>query len=299
MKRSKAFTLVELLVVIAIIGILVGMLLPAVQMVREAARRTTCLNNMRQIGLALINYESSYTRLPPGWTTENHSVPIGNPGWGWSAKILPFMEAQNLRDQLNFDLPITHSSHQQWIQTQLPFYMCPSDPAQEILNLDTHIDGHTHPVMGALHDPHDPEEHGDLWVSRSNYSGVFGNSHIDENPAQGNGAFFANRALRFSDFTDGLSNTLIVGERRNDQAAISWVGVVADVDEPAARIVGSADHAPNDKQGHFEDFRSYHPAGVNMVLGDGSGHFVTESVDEYVFQGLASRSGGEVVSIED
>ena len=94
MKRRNAFTLVELLVVIAIIGILIGMLLPAVQMVRESARRTQCLNNIRQIGLGLLNYEGSMEEFPPGWITENLAEPIGETGWGWSAAILPHMEAE-------------------------------------------------------------------------------------------------------------------------------------------------------------------------------------------------------------
>ena len=312
MNRKKGFTLVELLVVIAIIGILIGMLLPAVQMVREAARRTTCLNNMRQIGLGLMNYESSLEEFPPGWTSDDITVPIGEAGWGWSARILPFMEAQNLRDRLDFNVAIDDHDHEVWIKTELPFYMCPSDPAQEIVNLNDHIEGHDHDdhddddhddYSGFLddddddHDDHD--DHGEFWVSRSNYSGVFGTTELEDGPALGNGAFLANRAIRLRDFTDGLSNTMIVGERRNDRGSVSWVGVVPWVDSPAARIVGVACHAPNDEHGHWEDFSSYHPAGVNVVLGDGSGHFVAETIDEGVFKALATRSGSEIVSIDD
>ncbi len=308
MIRKKGFTLVELLVVIAIIGILIGMLLPAVQMVREAARRTACLNNIRQIGLGLMNYESTFEMFPPGWTSGNINVPVGEPGWGWSAEILPYMEAGNLDDRLDFDVAIDAPGHAQWIQTSLPFYLCPSDPGQEIVNLNDHIEGHDHDdddddhgdFSGFDDDDHDDhDDHGELMVSRSNYSGVFGTTELDDGPANGNGAFQANRAIRLRDFTDGLSSTLIVGERRSDRGSVSWVGVVPWVDSPCARIVGVACHAPNDEHGHWEDFSSFHPAGINVVLGDGSGHFVRESIDEDVFKALATRSGREIVSIED
>lgn len=277
-RKTLGFTLVELLVVIAIIGILIAMLLPAVQQVREAARRTTCSNNMRQSGLALMNYESSHRRLPAGWQTSNPSIPIGDPGWGWSATILPFMEGQNIHDQIDFATPISDPLHTNIIQTSIPVFQCPSDPAPEIVDL------------GA------PDQ-AEFLVGRSNYSGVFGSNEIEDGPERGNGAFFANSKLTFSDLTDGLSNTMIVGERRNDFGAVSWVGVVPEISDSALRIVGIADHNPNHPDGHFEDFRSYHPAGVNVVLGDGSVHFVANSIEEEVFQALATRDGREVASI--
>ncbi|MDG2186414.1 MAG: DUF1559 domain-containing protein, partial [Mariniblastus sp.] len=145
--------------------------------------------------------------------------------------------------------------------------------------------------------------------SRSNYSGVFGSNEIHdlvEDGIHGNGTFFVNnRSTKLRDFLDGQSNTIIVGERRNSEGAISWVGVVKQtedgdqIDEAVARIVGSTDHPPNDEHAHFEDFSSYHPAGINTLLGDGSAHFVTESIDEKVFRALGTRAGREIVSIED
>ena len=97
----RGFTLVELLVVIAIIGILIGMLLPAVQMVREAARRTQCANNCRQMGLAVLNYESANMVFPPGWATGTINDPLDEPGWGWAVPALPFMEQGNVFDQID------------------------------------------------------------------------------------------------------------------------------------------------------------------------------------------------------
>ncbi len=301
MNKRSAFTLVELLVVIAIIGILIGMLLPAVQQVREAARRIECANNVRQIGLALLNYESAHQAFPPGWRTSNTSAPIEEPGWGWSAYVLPQLEGQNIADQIDFDIPIEHSIHESIIQSEVSFFLCPSDPAPSLVNLDVHIedeDEHDDDnFFFALDD--DDHDHEDLWVGRSNYSGCFGSEEIDDDPANGNGTFFANSDIRLAEFTDGLSNTMIVGERTNELATVSWVGLVPDVGAPAARIVGAADHSPNSLDGHFEDFRSHHPGGINVVLGDGSAHFVNQNISEIVFQSLATRAGGEIVSIDD
>ncbi len=316
MKRRGAFTLVELLVVIAIIGILIGMLLPAVQMVREAARRTSCMNNMKQIGLALLNYEGSMEEFPPGWITEDGS-PVGDAGWGWSALILPYLEASNLNDQLNFNEPIDDHNNvcdnDILVRTILPFYVCPSDPADLIVDLNTPVEGHDHDdddddhddfqSFRLLHDHDDHDHEEPFLVSRSNYSGVFGSNEIhdlveDGNP--GNGAFFRqNRSTKLRDFVDGQSNTIIVGERRNKVGVVSWVGALGHVPEPIARIVGSTDHAPNDEHAHFEDFSSYHPAGINTLLGDGSVHFVKESIDESIFQALGTRAGREIVTIDD
>ena len=134
-RTRNGFTLVELLVVI---GILVGMLLPAVQQVREAARRASCANNMRQLGLALHNFESANQHFPPGFSstpTTNGNVPSGvfinpetwnaAPGWGWAAFLLPFMEGNNIHDQIDFETPIWAPEHQMVIQNQLPGLFCP------------------------------------------------------------------------------------------------------------------------------------------------------------------------------
>ena len=297
MKTKKTgFTLVELLVVIAIIGILIGMLLPAVQQVREAARRTQCMNNVRQIALGIMNYESSFQVFPPGWITHDGVTPIEESGWGWSAIILPHMEGQNLHNLIDFDVAIDDHFHEDTIQETLSVYLCPSEQAPVIINLNTHIDEHDHEHILLDDDDHDHDE--ELLAGRSNYSGVFGDTEVADSPGAGTGSFFANSKIGFQDIKDGSSNTLLVGERTNEFGTISWVGVVPEIDEPASRIVGAADHAPNDPEGHFEDFRSYHPGGASFVLGDGSTHFIRNTIDEFVFQSLSTIKGGEVVSIE-
>ena len=300
-QHRSGFTLVELLVVIAIIGILIGMLLPAVQQVREAARRIQCGNNVRQLALGLMNYESAQMELPAGWMTESDDV-LDEPGWGWSARILPFVEAGNLYQQIDFDSEIAADHNLDAINQNVPLFTCPSDPADDIIDLDVHIEGeHDHGDDDDDHededgDDDDHEHDGPILAGRSNYSGVFGSNEIEDSPSDGNGIFFAGKEMKFGQISDGLSNTMLVGERRNDLGTISWVGVVDSVDEKFARIVGAADHPPNHPDGHFEDFRSYHTGGVNVVLGDGSVHFIIDEVNELEFQALATRAGGEVIS---
>ena len=293
LKRS-GFTLVELLVVIAIIGILIGMLLPAVQQVREAARRTQCANNVRQLSLAVLNFESAQRRFPPGW--DSRSDTELTPGWGWSAVILPFIEQNNLASQIDFQSSISATVNENVLQQVIAGHLCPSDPDPEIVDL-----GGTAPEPvgggGGSGTTNSPQSSGDggLMVSRSNYSGVFGSLEVNENPFAGDGIFFGNSRIGFHNIRDGSSNTMMIGERRNDQGAVTWLGVIEGINEPFARIVGAADHAPNDADGGFEDFRSYHSGGVNMGFADGSTHFIGDDTSDTVFQSLGSRSGGEVV----
>ena len=297
MKSKQGFTLVELLVVIAIIGILIGMLLPAVQQVRAAARRTQCANNSRQVGLALLNYESAQQEFPAGWVTGIANNPLAEPGWGWSAKILPFVDAGNLYKQIDFSVAIDDHVHESAIATTIPVFLCPSETVEEIVNLDIHVEHGEHDHENLRQDDHD-HGHGELWVSRSNYSGCFGSTEIEDSPLRGNGMFFANSKTAMRDVVDGSSNTIIVGERRNELGPISWVGMVPEVDEPFARIVAVTDHAPNHSDQHFEDFGSNHSGGINVTLVDGSTHFVSDNVDSSVFQAMGTRSGRETITIE-
>ena len=296
MKSRHGFTLVELLVVIAIIGILIGMLLPAVQQVRAAARRTQCSNNSRQMGLAILNYETALQAFPSGWSTSDSSDAMAEPGWGWSAQLLPYLDAGNLHNQIDFRVSIDDPMHEEAIQKVIPIFLCPSETATEVLNLDAHVEHGAHLVLGP---PKQSHNHGELLVSRSNYSGVFGSTEIEDSPLKGNGVFFANSKIEIRDIQDGTSNTIMVGERRNDLGPISWVGMVPEVDEPFARIVAVTDHAPNHVDRHFEDFRSFHASGVNVTMADGSTHFVSDNIEDSVFQALGTRRGGEKASITD
>ena len=301
--KNAAFTLVELLVVIAIIGILIGMLLPAVQAVREAARRTQCANNCRQIGLAALNHESAAMKFPSGWAIGVENDPLAEPGWGWGAQLLPYMEQSNVSDRIDFTVAIDDPVHSAIIQSEMNVFLCPSDPADSVLNLDSHVEGSDHDdddhakLLPDDDDDHDDDhDHGELLVSRNNYSGCFGNIEIEDAPLDGNGIMYANSKITFGAITDGSSNTLMFGERTNELGTISWAGMVPEVDEPFARVVGITDHTPNHSAMHFDDFRSHHTGGINATYGDCSTHFISDSIDFEAYQALGSRNGGEVAT---
>jgi prepilin-type N-terminal cleavage/methylation domain-containing protein/prepilin-type processing-associated H-X9-DG protein len=290
MRSRRGFTLVELLVVIAVIGILVGLLLPAVQAAREAARRMQCSNNMRQLGLATHNYESVYGRLPSGWVSNGLS---GEPGWGWAAALLPYMEGNNLANNIDWRVAIEDAVHDAVRVTVVPTFICPSDPADNIFEI-AEGDGHDHEHEFSIDD-------GDklFRISKSNYVGMFGTFELEDAPYNGDGIYFGNSRLKFRDITDGLSNTIIVGERSSQLGSSIWHGNIPEAAEPHARILGVADHAPNSPSGHFEDFRSYHTGGANFGRADGSVQWLPETIDEGVYKAMATRRGGEVAVYND
>ncbi len=296
LNSRSGFTLVELLVVIAIIGILIGMLLPAVQQVREAARRIQCANNVRQLSLAVLNYESAHMNFPAGWTAVGEDASTGDaffPGWAWSAELLPFIEQQNVSNLIDFEVPLTDAVNEPVQTAVIETFLCPSDPDPTILDFGVAL---TSGPVGGGSSLRNPLQTDGLNLARSNYSGVFGNLDFEEDPFRGNGTFFGNSGISFQQIRDGSSNTIIIGERRNDLGAITWLGLVQGIDEPFARIVGATDHSPNDREDGFEDFRSYHPGGINVALGDGSTQFINDSISEPIFQALGSRAGGEVAT---
>ena len=289
MRRSiRGFTLVELLVVIAIIGVLVALLLPAIQAAREAARASSCKNHLKQLGLALHQYHDTHGRLPPGWLGNQ---PEGTPGWGWTTGLLPYVEQANLSEHvIHRDLPIAHANNQQARETPLAVLFCSSDPKPRVGTIFKD---------GANFD--DESEFGKnieegnpfLRIARTNYVGVFGISEIEDVPASGEGVFFFQSRTRFAEITDGLSNTVVIGERSTKLGNSLWAGVVQGANAAMARVVGVGDHTPNDSHHHFDDFTSYHPGGVHFLFGDGSIQRINDQIDIAVYQSLCTRGGGE------
>jgi prepilin-type N-terminal cleavage/methylation domain-containing protein len=290
--RASAFTLIELLVVIAIIGILMSLLLPAVQAIRESARRTECKNNLRQVALATHLYHDSFERLPPGWIGD---AADDLPGWGWASKILPFVEQNNVYDTIDFTLPIDDPANATAVSAVIATFQCPSDPVGETLDLVPTVDngGLPPPIMAGT-----PimitSQPSSFIAARSNFSGVFGTLELEDNEDAGDGMFYRNSRTRFADVLDGLTNTLMFGERVSDYGGMTWLGVINWIDEPAARVVGIVDHAPNTEGGHMDDFRSHHPMGANFAAGDASVHLIDEAIDLTIYHGAATRAGREV-----
>jgi len=292
MRRTRsAFTLIELLIVIAIIGLLVALLLPAVQAAREAARRIACHNNLKQIGLALHNYHDTLGTLPTGWIGLDPSSglpwPEGEPGWCWAAMLLPFLEQQNVEQQLiHYDFPIIHPVNDAARRQIIGLYRCPSDTGEHFFDLED--DNAPGTVLTRL--------------VTANYPGVFGISEIEDcegappgTTCKGEGVFFHLSRTRFADVLDGLSNTIFVGERSSRYGYSTWLGVVPGGVEAMPRILGIADHPPNTSGIHLDDFSSNHPSGANFLLGDGSVRLINEKIDEYVYRALATRAEADVV----
>ena len=289
--NRRAFTLVELLVVIAIIGILIALLLPAVQAAREAARRASCVNSLKQIGLGLHNYHDSHSSLPSGWMgldqATNQPYAKGQPGWGWASLVLPFVEQGTVSDSLiQYSLPITAPANSAARTQLLPLFRCRSDVGQPTFML---------PTDGAPQTPL-------TQLATGNYVGVFGTFEIGDclnlplgQTCQGDGAFWHLHGARFAEIQDGLSNTIIVGERSARKGYSTWVGAPPGGAETLERILGIADHPPNHPSSHLDDFTSEHRAGTNFLLGDGSVRLIAQTIDPKIYQALATRAGGESI----
>jgi len=294
-REPRGFTLIELLVVIAIIAVLIALLLPAIQASREAARRSQCINNLMQVGLALQSYESSYEVLPPG--VVNPTGPIRNVAIGyhysWMAQFLPFVERKNIFNNLNFKSgayePNNLSARSMFITT----FLCPSDSG----NLRGVAQGN----------------------GPNNYVGCHSGT---ETPiaANNDGVFFLNSSIRYEDISDGSSQTIFLSEKLVNASGtdLGWISGTSstlrntgNTLNPRLRggkaAVAVAEVEPEDgatddgEQGNATDlivggFGSRHPGGVNCGFGDGSVRFIKDSIDPTVFQHLGSRADGEMIS---
>jgi prepilin-type N-terminal cleavage/methylation domain-containing protein/prepilin-type processing-associated H-X9-DG protein len=296
MKR-RGFTLIELLVVIAIIGVLIGLLLPAVQKVREAAARMSCTNNLKQIGLALHNYHDANLKFPPGYASGSDAS--GNdtgPGWGWAAFILPHMEQQPLFGQIDFKQPIEAPLHAAARVTQIKSYLCPSDnPPPKFTAAQMTPTGQ---VVSNICE-----------VATANYPGMYGTG---EPGVDGDGVFFRGSQVRIADITDGTSSTIMVGERRYLYGQTTWVGAVTNASQtapPGSPFGVQVENSSNHVLGHSAEawdgpaspyepnhFSSRHTGGLNFLYADGHVSFITNAVDYATFKALSTRAGGEPIS---
>jgi prepilin-type N-terminal cleavage/methylation domain-containing protein/prepilin-type processing-associated H-X9-DG protein len=329
--RRRAFTLIELLVVIAIIAILIGLLLPAVQKVRESAARMQCKNNLKQIGLALHAYHDREGQLPSGYLASNPAGPDytqdGGPGWGWAAKILPDLEQGTVYKQIDFTKDITDPVNAAVRQQVLKVFLCPSDGGQDTFTVQTIAGGGTlangpfTPLLDINSQP--------VVVAHGGYVGIFGNPEITPDPGfvtqdidpvtmqdlrgpARRGIFYRNSPTQFRDITDGLSNTVMVGERSSNLAYTTWTGSVTGAAVPPP--VGSTSsgegapvlclghtgdasdvppHTPNSPVNHVDDFWSYHAMGVNFLFCDGSVQSVTNTINPAIWWALGTRAGND------
>ncbi len=318
--RRSGFTLIELLVVIAIIAVLIALLLPAVQQAREAARRSQCKNNLKQIGLALHNYHDSFNVLPPSICLTLSGQAYGQ--WGAQVRILPYLEQANLYSQIDFSLP--YAFRPNVIKTRVPSLLCPS----EVNDRGSIADG--------------------LDQYPLNYAANLGNWLVF-NPATGtggNGALAPNARIRFNGFTDGSSNTVAFSEIKAFQAIMKtggsptsslpavtdvggWTGGLFEPMDGHIEWVEGRVHqtgftttfGPNTKVAHTNsgtvydiDYtseeegesttvptyaavtsRSFHVGIVHSLLMDGSVRSISSNIDLGVWRAIGTRNGGEIV----
>ena len=293
--RSKAhagFTLIELLVVIAIIGVLIALLLPAVQAAREAARRSQCVNNLMQIGIALQNYESAHEVLPPGVVELDKPVKGRPRGYqfGWIPQILPYLEARNLYNTLNFQTSVYHAANATARSIHLNVLMCPSEPYASFNTWGTApvIESDDSEVGTGTPAPFSAPPAG------SSYAGCYNDAEAPI-AATNNGVFFLNSAIAYDDVKDGPSRTIFVGEVRADRAptrgwATGTSATLRNTGTPPNGPVKAAPGGPPPVGG----FGSHHTGGANFAFGDGSVRLLKAFINPRVYRQLGNRADGGV-----
>lgn len=295
------FTLIELLVVIAIIGILIGLLLPAVQTAREAARLTQCTNNLKQIGLALHAYHEAREELPfaSGYIVAQTGT--------WAAFILPYLELQDHFDRFNFDEDMRHASNRVAVTTPVAVYICPSDPRGSSPIFNYRCDFNPNPSMALWYPvcmgPTEPDQC--FYCPRGNPSYCCqGHNYGTANPPNNSVGMFGRypRGFRLGDVKDGLTNTIMAGETLPGHCIhnVAFGGnfPMAGTMIPLNNMMGEGKTAHGDpKHWHTCGYKSLHTGGANFLMGDGSVRFFAEFIDYRLYNGLGTRAGHEVVTV--
>jgi prepilin-type N-terminal cleavage/methylation domain-containing protein len=274
-KSPSAFTLVELLIVIAIIGILIAMMLPAVQGAREAARKTQCLHNLSQIGLALKEYESAFGTLPPGTTQQRgpiHNMP-GGYKMSWLTRLLPYLDEGVVFRHIDFSVGAYDAKNAEIRAIALPMLACPSDGGQY------------------------------CYPSAPVPSSFAGCHHDVEAPIDANnhGVLFLNSAIGSGDVTDGVAHTIYVGEKVIEQGDLGWMsGTRATLRNTGSPLQWAADNQPNPLAAasdlYVGGFSSFHPHVCNFLFGSGRVDSIGDYIDQGVLQQLGHRADGKLLT---
>ena len=278
----RGFTLVELLVVIAIIGILIALLLPAVQSTREAARRTACLNNVTQVGLALHNFEFHFEALPPGVTDDQGPIRNESQGKhvGWIVRILPYLEQNALYRRFDQSAGAYAAVNAEVRSATIAALRCPSDAGPVATPAPTAASSS---YAGCHHDAEAP-------IDKDNH-----------------GLLFLNSRIRYADIYDGSSQTILLGEALNRSDELGWVsGTRATLRNTSAIESGQAYLAQQQAAAGAEEkakpgslfvggFGSYHPLGANIGFADGSSKYLSEKIDSTTLRQLGNRADGEIM----
>jgi prepilin-type N-terminal cleavage/methylation domain-containing protein/prepilin-type processing-associated H-X9-DG protein len=298
--RQSGFTLIELLIVITVIGVLIALLLPAVQAARDSARRFQCSNNLKQVGLALLNYHAHRKALPPGYVSDVSSTGVETgPGWGWMAHLLPHLEQTALANSIDYRRPIESPVNKAAREQLVSVLLCPSNELVSPTWPAEVRDASGNPMSEICQ------------VAFCPYMGVYGSTDTVE---PGDGLFFRNSKVRFQDIGDGTSKTLAVGERSYNLGDATWVGAVTGASmypdsydkkvaaphlKPSSAMILSHtgyNKGPNAKYSEINQFFSLHRTGVNFLYADGHVVFMPETIEYSVYRAMATRAGSEVVN---
>jgi prepilin-type N-terminal cleavage/methylation domain-containing protein len=301
-RPRQAFTLIELLVVIAIIGILIALLLPAVQKVREAANQTQCRNNLKQIGIALQAYHDAHQSFPSAFLFTPTDPPSRAgpfaldtaPGWGWGALLLSFLEQDPLAKSIDWQVGVHDSRYDTLRETSLSVFACPSDRERGVFMVK------------------DPWGRGICWAATNSYAACYGRwGPIGELPDDGTGIFYRNSKIRMADITDGTSQTITVGERAAVFVKTAWAGAitlaVVNVTDGAPVYNTMMEESPVQTMATFCDslnspfttpycYFSPHPQLGYFAYADGSVRGVSFQAPPEVLAAKATRAWGETIA---
>jgi prepilin-type N-terminal cleavage/methylation domain-containing protein len=283
---KRAFTLIEVLVVTSITGVLVALLLPALNSAREAARQTSCRNNLRQLALAMHAHESGFQHLPSAYRYSPSS--FGNAlGFSWGSALLPYLEEASLHQEFDFHAPIFADVNRIPRERHLSQFVCQSDEISQsgFVNMGTEV------------------------YAMASYVANFGPPDLDETQEKNEGVFSRNSRTRFRQISDGLSHTLLIGERENGpfrggashgnhfEYETTWAGAVRDIEDPmddhGHMVLFQTGHTPNSPMSDDRDVSAPHAAIALFAFCDGSVSPVSETIDPVVYSKLGTRAGGE------
>ena len=303
--RRHGFTLVELLLVVAIIAVLIGLLLPAVQKVREAASRCKCQSNLGNLTLATIHYEQVFGTFPAGYQTVASTGSGQKTGWGWMTTVLPYLEQSPLQRSLRLDLSIADEANAVWRTHRIPIALCPSDPASDAHEI-------TLPEPKTTEDPILPPP--TTKYACSQYVGVSGTTATDDISA--NGILFRDSKVKSDEITDGLANTMLLTERSSRLGISIWHGAIPGVSVGPPRLHDFA--VPSEEQENnlvlssalilattrgismlqapgcpIDTIGSWHSGGINAGFSDGHVTFLSASVNGSLISAWATKANGE------
>ncbi|MCA9076818.1 MAG: DUF1559 domain-containing protein [Planctomycetaceae bacterium] len=274
----SGFTVLELLVTTGIIGVIAGLLLPAVQQARETARQIQCKNNLKQIGVALHNYHEVHQSLPIGYRSDATC----DTAYGWAHAILPHLEQSSLAARVDDRAALTSPVNDNAREYSPDVFLCPSDPKLPTFDLFAEPPGtptSTSSLVTVL-----------TTLPSANYVGVFGNSDADATPGGlGEGTFLGDKSFRFRDLMRGLSNVVIVGERTARKLPSTWIGVALEGEDATGRVIGHNWIGPNRDDADECEFDSRHPGCTNFLWADGHVKAIDDSIDATLYRNIAQR----------